>query len=147
MQSPRSHSVGMAWGVLVGRGHHRWDLLAAGKYHEVFEKLLLFIQRSSCYSYFRSMKGLEIRHDPKSRILTFIFLDVSMLKALVSIDKQICKRYPIGPILNILFLMATVCSANAQNNIEKSFDVVIVGGSSGAFGAAIGAARSGVSVV
>ncbi len=45
-----------------------------------------------------------------------------------------------------LFFMSGFSPKNPETE-EKTFDIVIVGGSSGAFGAAIGAARSGASVV
>lgn len=49
----------------------------------------------------------------------------------------------------VFFLMWTTAAvSHAQNSVPvQSFDIVIAGGSSGAFGAAIGAARSGFSVV
>jgi hypothetical protein len=53
-------------------------------------------------------------------------------------------------IFRFVFLFAAMFEANVtngQNHLQTNYDVVIVGGSSGAIGAAIGAARSGSSVV
>jgi hypothetical protein len=52
-----------------------------------------------------------------------------------------------GMLLSWLLLASMVSGFSMNGTKEKEFDVVIVGGSSGAFGAAIGAARSGATVV
>jgi hypothetical protein len=67
----------------------------------------------------------------------------------IEIESKSQKGNGTGVVRFILIFAAVFVgrSANGQNDLQKNFDVVVVGGSSGAFGAAIGAARSGASVV